>query len=117
MEIIAWCIMINHVHLIFRSIKGQHPSLLLGDFKRFTSKTVVKAIEQNPRESRKEFLLDQFKELLQKSSNINGYQFWRHNSKPIELWSVVNLMTLIARERGEILEFYLLFQCFELNEV
>ena len=42
MEIIAWCVMTNHVHLVFRSVKGQHPSLLLGDFKRFTSKAVVK---------------------------------------------------------------------------
>ncbi len=61
MVIIAWCIMTNHVHLIFRSVKGQHPSLLLGDFKRFTSKAVVKAIKEHPRESRKENLLEQFK--------------------------------------------------------
>ena len=36
MEIHAWCIMTNHVHLIFRSIENQKPELLLGDFKRFT---------------------------------------------------------------------------------
>ncbi|MCW3787841.1 transposase [Plebeiibacterium sediminum] len=34
MEIFAWCIMTNHVHLIFRIINGQKPELLLGDFKR-----------------------------------------------------------------------------------
>lgn len=79
--------MSNHVHLIFRSIKGQHPSLLLGDFKRFTSKAVVKAIRVNPRESRKEFLLEQFKKAGVKSSNVKTYQFWRHDNKPIELWS------------------------------
>lgn len=32
MEIIAWCIMTNHVHLIFRSITNQHPAFLLGDY-------------------------------------------------------------------------------------
>lgn len=37
MEIIAWCIMTNHVHLVFRSVNGQHSSLLLVDFKWFTS--------------------------------------------------------------------------------
>lgn len=47
-EIIAWCIMTNHIHLIFRSIKGQHPSLLLGGFKRFTIKAVIKAIQEDP---------------------------------------------------------------------
>jgi REP element-mobilizing transposase RayT len=87
MEIVAWCIMTNHVHLVFRSVKGQHPSLLLGDFKRFTSKEVVKAIENNPRESRREFLLEQFKKAAAKSSNVKEHQFWRHDNKPIELWS------------------------------
>jgi REP element-mobilizing transposase RayT len=56
MEIIAWCIMTNHVHLIFRSIAEIKPEKLLGDFKRFTSKKIVKAIQENPKESRKENL-------------------------------------------------------------
>jgi len=87
MELFAWCIMTNHVHLVFRSVNGQDPALLLGDFKRFTSKAVVKAIRENPKESRKEFLLDQFKKAAAKASNVNEYQFWRHDNKPIELWS------------------------------
>jgi len=87
MEIIAWCIMTNHMHLVFRSAKGQKPELLLGDFKRFTSKAIVKAIKENLRESRKEFLLDQFNKAAKNSSNVKQYQFWRHDNKPIELWS------------------------------
>lgn len=87
MEIFAWCIMTNHVHLIYRSINGQKPELLLGDFKRFTSKTIVKAIKENPKESRKEWLLEQFTKAGSKSSNVKEYQFWRHDNKPIELWS------------------------------
>ena len=87
MEVHAWCIMTNHVHLIFRSIKGQQPELLLGDLKRFTSRNVIKAVQENPRESRKEFLLDSFKKEAAKSSNTTNYQFWRHDNKPIELWS------------------------------
>nr|WP_319400176.1 transposase [uncultured Carboxylicivirga sp.] len=87
MELFAWCIMSNHVHLIFRSIGSQKPEQLLGDFKRFTSKAIVKAIKDNPRESRKDWLLEQFKRAAIKSSNVNQYQFWRHDNKPIELWS------------------------------
>jgi len=87
MEIFAWCIMTNHVHLIFRSIGDQKPEQILGDFKRFTSKAIVKAIKENPRESRKEWLLEQFEKAGKKSSNVNQYQFWRHDNKPIELWS------------------------------
>ncbi len=83
MEIFAWCIMTNHIHLIFRSVKGQKAELLIGDFKRFTSKAII----NNPRESRKEILLEQFIKTGAKSSNVNKYQFWRHINKPIELWS------------------------------
>ncbi|WP_303925522.1 transposase [Draconibacterium sediminis] len=87
MEIFAWCIMPNHVHLIFRSSGNQKPELLLGDFKRFTSNAVVKAIKDNPQESRKELLLKQFQKAANESSNVKRYQFWRHDNKPIELWS------------------------------
>lgn len=87
MQIVAWCVMTNHMHLVFRGIAEEHPSKLLGDFKRFTSKAIVKAIQTNPRESRKEFLLEQFKKAAQKSSNVKKHQFWRHDNKPIELWS------------------------------
>lgn len=87
LEIFAWCIMTNHVHLIFRSAGDQKPELLLGDYKRFTSKAIVNAIIDNPKESRKDFLLEQFLKAGSKSSNVNKYQFWRHDNNPIELWS------------------------------
>jgi len=87
MEIFAWCVMTNHVHLIFRSVNEQKPELLLGDFKRFTSNAIVKAIKENPRESRKAWLLERFKLAASQSSNVKHYQFWRHDNKPIELWS------------------------------
>lgn len=87
LEIHAWCIMTSHIHLVFRSVKGQKPELLIGDLKRFTSKSIVKAITENPQESRKEFLLDYFKKEGDKSSNVSKYQFWQHDNHPIELWS------------------------------
>ncbi|MGB4415930.1 MAG: transposase, partial [Paludibacter sp.] len=35
----------------------------------------------------KEWLLKQFEEAAEKSSNVKHYQLWRHDNKPIELWS------------------------------
>jgi REP element-mobilizing transposase RayT len=87
MEIIAWCIMTNHVHLIFRIVNGLLPQDVLGDFKRFTSKKIVRAITENTCESRREFLLAKFKDSASKSSNVVGNQFWQHDNHPIELWS------------------------------
>jgi hypothetical protein len=51
------------------------------------SKVVVNAIKESPRESRKEWLLEKFKQAGVESSNVKDYQFWQHNNKPIELWS------------------------------
>lgn len=48
---------------------------------------MVKAILENPKENRKEFPLSSFSKAAQNSSNVNNYQFWRHDNKPIELWS------------------------------
>jgi REP element-mobilizing transposase RayT len=87
MEIFAWCIMTNHVHLVFRSVGNVKPEQLLGNFKRHTSKEVVKGIKENPTESRKDWLLERFKKAALNTSNVLDFQFWRHDNRPIELWS------------------------------
>ena len=87
MEIFEWCIMPNHIHLIYRSMIGIKPEQILGDFKRFTSKAIVRAIIDNHNENRKEKMLQLFQKHTRKSSNVNEYQFWQHNNHPVELWS------------------------------
>lgn len=80
LELFAWCLMTNHIHLIARASEGNTLPNILRDFKKFTSKQVVKAITENERESRKEWLLQQFK-------SADGIRFWRRDNRPIELWS------------------------------
>ena len=58
-EVFAWSIMTSHVRLVFRSADEYKPEDILGDFKRFTSRKIIQIIE-NPKESRKEWLLEQF---------------------------------------------------------
>jgi len=48
----------------------------LGDFKKFTSKKIIKAIKDHPGESRKEWMLKIFKEAGEKNSRNSEYQFW-----------------------------------------
>jgi hypothetical protein len=62
------------------------PENLSGDFKRFTSRKIIQAIIDNPKESREEWLHEQFKKAADQCSNVNNYQFWRHDTKPNELW-------------------------------
>ncbi|MEE9363067.1 MAG: transposase [Cellulophaga sp.] len=86
MELYAYCFMPSHVHLIFRSSKDE-PRELLQSFKKHTSKKVIEAIENNPQESRKEWLLWMLERAGKKRGNVTKYQFWQHHNKPIELWS------------------------------
>jgi REP element-mobilizing transposase RayT len=80
LELFAWCIMTNHVHLIARAEEGHSMSDILRDYKKFTCKAVLKAISENQRESRKEWLLKQFE-------TPEGNRFWRADNQPVELWS------------------------------
>ncbi len=80
LELFVWCIMTNHVHLIARAKEGFLLSDILRDFKKFTSKSIIKAIQENIKESRKDWLLKLF-------TTNSGVRFWRSDNKPIELWS------------------------------
>lgn len=73
LEIFAWCIMTNHIHLIVRAGGGFLLSDIFRDFKKFISKALLKAISENFRESRKEWLLKQFE-------TPNGNRFWRSDN-------------------------------------
>jgi putative transposase len=86
MELYGYCIMPSHIHLIFRSA-NEDPSGLIRDFKGFTSKKMLKAVEENPQESRKEWMLWMMQQAGAKSSNVPQRQFWQHHNQPIELWS------------------------------
>ena len=48
--------MTNHIHLIARA-KNENLSDIVRDFKKFTAKAIFKSIQENPFESRKEWLL------------------------------------------------------------
>ncbi|WP_343329820.1 REP-associated tyrosine transposase [Polaribacter staleyi] len=87
MEIYGYCIMPSHIHLIFRSALN-NPSGLIRDFKGFTSKKMLKAIEENPQESRKKWMLWMFDRAGKKNSNITHKQFWQQHNHPIEIWSL-----------------------------
>jgi putative transposase len=82
----GWCIMSNHVHLI-ASARNENLSDILRDFKKFTSKQIVAAIEKNEHESRREWMLKIFLEQGLKTSRNKTYQFWRQDNQPQELYS------------------------------
>lgn len=82
----SWCVMSNHVHLIV-SAKNNDTSEILRDFKKFTSKEIIKAISNHPGESRKEWLLEIFRKAGAQNSRNKTCQFWRQDNQPKELFS------------------------------
>jgi REP element-mobilizing transposase RayT len=86
----AWCIMSSHLHLIISTKTPANPSDIMRDFKKFTSKEIVKLIG-NQNESRREWLLRAFMESAQKIKRNRTYKVWRDGNHPILLDSVVVL--------------------------
>jgi len=82
----SWCLMSNHIHLAV-SAKDQNTSDILRDFKKFTSKQIIKAIKQHPKESRREWMLNIFEKAAEENSRNKLYQFWRQDNHPKELFS------------------------------
>jgi len=79
----AYCIMTNHLHLIISS-PSHNLSDIIRDFKKFTSAKILKAIEENKKESRRNWMLWIFKKAGENNERNNNYQFWQQDNHPIE---------------------------------
>ena len=86
LELYAFVIMSNHIHLICRAEKGFKLSDILRDFKKFTTKRIVELL-QTESESRKYWLLEQMLRAGSRNSKKQTYQLWRNDNHPIELYS------------------------------
>lgn len=84
LEIFAYVIMTNHIHLICRSKKGDL-SGVIRDFKKFTSKEIMKAITTHPEESRKEWLEMIFKYHAKFNQRSGDKQLWTHENHAVEI--------------------------------
>lgn len=86
LKVYAYCIMCSHIHLIVANDDGRL-SDILRDFKSYTAKRIIELINNNPQESRKEWLLYLFRFFAKNSVQNKEYQFWQKTSHPIELIS------------------------------
>ena len=85
--IYAWCLMSNHLHLIAEADEKHNLSDILRDFKKFTSKAIVKEIGENQEESRKKWMLSEFEFAGRYKSNIKNYKFWQDGNEAKEIHS------------------------------
>ena len=81
----GWCLMSNHLHLLAGAEEGFHLADILRDFKKFTSKTIVKEIQDNPKESRRKWLLSEFASAGRRLKKPQGYKFWQNGNEAKEI--------------------------------
>lgn len=78
LEIFGYVIMTNHIHLIVRSSKN-NLSGTLRDFKSYTSKQILKTINDHP-ESRRSWMLPLFRKSALKIADHSKLNFWQHGN-------------------------------------
>ncbi len=87
LELYAYVIMTNHVHLVAQMEEGLSMSDFLRDFKSFTAKGLISNISNHNRESRKDWLLSHFAEHGDKNPLNKQWQFWQNGNHPTLLYS------------------------------
>ena len=87
LELYAWCLMSNHLHLIARAAEGKNLSDILRDFKRFTSRAITEAVQRDP-ESRRQWMLHRFGYNARVDVKSQTFKFWQDGNEAKELNSV-----------------------------
>ena len=85
MLLYGYVIMSNHIHLIIQSKTGKL-SDLIRDFKKFTAKGILEKMINEP-ESRREWMLENFKKATETHSRNKNYQFWQYGNHAEEIYS------------------------------
>ena len=84
LKVFAYVIMPSHIHLVLQQEEGKLNEVIR-DFKSFTAKEIIKAIEGNIFESRREWMLYMFKYYAKSSRQNKVYMFWQKTNHPTEL--------------------------------
>ena len=78
LEIYAFVVMSNHIHLLIRSEKGEL-SNTVREFKSFTAKKILEAVNSR-KESRREWMLNLFEFSAKQHKRNEKYQVWTHEN-------------------------------------
>ena len=86
LRLFAFCLMTNHIHLIVSTSGKDKLFEIIRDFKKFTSRALIKEIE-NGEESRKKWLLNKFEFAGKYLERIENYKVWQDGYHAVELTS------------------------------
>ncbi|MGV3609926.1 MAG: REP-associated tyrosine transposase [Fluviicola sp.] len=86
LNVYAYCIMSNHIHLIANSDMGFSLSDIIRDFKKFTSRRIIEMIYAE-KESRRDWLLAYFEKAANEHLKTKNYKVWQDGNHAIELYN------------------------------
>lgn len=88
LKIFGYVVMSNHIHLILRASGGTDLSSIIRDFKSFTARQIIRFLEsRESKESRREWLLKQFRKAAIVAGKNNKYKIWQNGNHPVELYT------------------------------
>uniref|UniRef100_UPI00404A1F2A REP-associated tyrosine transposase n=1 Tax=Fulvivirga sp. TaxID=1931237 RepID=UPI00404A1F2A len=93
LNLYAWVIMSNHIHIVGKVETELGMSGFLRDFKKFTSKKIVELIQEIP-DSRRDWLLDKFSFEARRTGRAENYKLWKDDNHAIEM-STIDMMNKI----------------------
>ena len=85
LQVHAWVIMTNHIHLIVSTAGNHRLEDIIRDLKSYTSKQIRLELENSNYESRKDWMLWMFQREGIKNKRNTDFQFWIQDNHPVEL--------------------------------
>ena len=78
--IYAWVLMSNHLHMIVGT-SGKSPLFdIIRDYKKYTSKAIIRELQENIQESRKKWMLNLFEFAGRQDKKNKNYKFWQEGN-------------------------------------
>jgi REP element-mobilizing transposase RayT len=86
LEIYAWCLMTNHLHLMAKATGEQSLPEVIRDFKKFTAKAICKEMMDSPG-SRSKWMLTRFEYRGKYLNRITNFKFWQDGNQARIIYS------------------------------
>jgi putative transposase len=91
LELYAFVIMSNHIHVIIRAKPNYKLSDIIRDFKKFTAIQFLKEINTT-KESRRDWILKRFEFAASEHSRNSKCQIWTHENHAVVLYKTTFIM-------------------------
>ena len=87
LRVYAWVLMSNHLHMVVSAAEGHSVAGIMRDFKKYTSRQVAEALENDQQESRREWMLDRMRFAAANDKKVTHYRLWQDGYHPELLYT------------------------------